>query len=137
MSITDLKPLLTLWLPFVRGLVRLHLSYCTRWTMSWLKELNFYFNQFRRGVHTQQIADPNLILCFTKPLKKASHCTFLPFIYKLITKSLVWVLPIAWPKRNGTNGALLKNLGYCASTYIGFSFIHGPISCMRDIYFWK
>ena len=34
----------------VRGLVRLHLSYCTMRTMFWLKELNFYFNQFRRGV---------------------------------------------------------------------------------------
>ena len=37
----------------VRGLVRLHLSYCTRRTVSWLKELNFYFNQFRRGVFWQ------------------------------------------------------------------------------------
>ena len=34
----------------VRGLVRLHLSYCTLRTMFWLKELNFYFNQFCRGV---------------------------------------------------------------------------------------
>ena len=35
----------------VRGLIRLHLSYCTMRTMFWLKELNFYFNQFCRGVY--------------------------------------------------------------------------------------
>ena len=34
----------------VRGLVGLHLSYCTMRTMFWLKELNFYINQFCRGV---------------------------------------------------------------------------------------
>ena len=34
----------------VRGLIRLHLSYCTMRTMFWLKELNFHFNQFCRGV---------------------------------------------------------------------------------------
>ena len=34
----------------VRGLIRLHLSYCTMRTMFWLKELNFDFNQFCRGV---------------------------------------------------------------------------------------
>ena len=46
----------------VRGLVRLHLSYCTRRTMSWLKELNFHFNQYCRGVATktdQGHAEPN------------------------------------------------------------------------------
>jgi len=34
----------------VRGLIRLHLSYCTMRTMFWLKELKFYFNQFCGGV---------------------------------------------------------------------------------------
>ena len=34
----------------VRGLIRLHLSYWTMRTMFWLKELNFYFNQFCGGV---------------------------------------------------------------------------------------
>ena len=39
----------------VRGVIRLHLSYCTMWTMFWLKELNFYFNQFCRGVQFRKL----------------------------------------------------------------------------------
>ena len=48
----------------VRGLIRLHLSYCTMRTMFWLKELNFYFNQFRRGVN------------HFKPIKKEKFAPF-------------------------------------------------------------
>ena len=45
----------------VRGLVRLHLSYCTIWTMFWLKELNLYFNQFCRGVCQEELTQTLIV----------------------------------------------------------------------------
>ena len=48
----------------VRGLIRLHLSYCTMRTMFWLKELKFYFNQFCGGVSGTSMAGSSEHECF-------------------------------------------------------------------------
>ena len=50
----------------VRGLIRLHLSYCTMRTMFWLKELRFYFNQFCGGVQLTEMSQQGFPLIYPK-----------------------------------------------------------------------
>ena len=68
---------------YVRGVIRLHLSYCTMRTMFLLKELNFHFNQFCRGVRSKSQAEPRKKekhQCFHKEKHASILCIFKCFI---------------------------------------------------------
>ena len=82
----------------VRGLIRLHLSYCTMRTMFWLKELNFFLFQsvlqrcvvVRPGRHWWRIFTVKAVKCWSSSDTTSIREFIKPWLSWFTSSSTIW-----------------------------------------------